>query len=110
MKTKHFFNAVVAALIAVIFFALAGCATNGGASAAPTAADLVRALGGKAKVEGGAVILTEYVRLENAALTVPEGVTLDLAERGPRTTGRRGLDRERRGERHGPRRPRQGLG
>jgi hypothetical protein len=99
MKTKHFFNAVIAALIAVIFLVVAGCATNNGPgnggpmtqtadASAPGAEDLVRALGGKAKVEGGTVvltdtvILTEYVRLENTALTVPEGVTLDLTAEG----------------------------
>jgi hypothetical protein len=84
MKTKLFSNAAMAALVALIFSALAGC---GSTPATPAATDLVRALGGKAKVEGGTVvltdtvILTEYVRLQTA-LTVPEGLTLDLTAEG----------------------------
>jgi hypothetical protein len=84
MKTKLFPNAAMAALVAVIFSVLTGC---GSTPATPAATDLVRALGGKAKVEGGTVvltgtvILTEYVQLKTA-LTVPAGVTLDLTADG----------------------------
>jgi hypothetical protein len=70
--------------------ALAGCGSApqaGGGGGASVAADLVPALGGKAKVEGGAVVLTdtvvltEYVRLQTT-LIVPSGVTLDLMAEG----------------------------
>jgi hypothetical protein len=69
---------------------LVACATGGGGvSAAPTDTDLVRALGGKATVNGDTVTLTETVtltgdvRLEKA-LVVPEGITLDLTANGVR--------------------------
>jgi hypothetical protein len=97
MKTKLFSNADMAVRVVVIFLVLSGCTSvaAGGAQpdpaavqlAASTATDLVRALGGKAKVEDGTVVLTdtvmltEYVRLQTA-LTVPEGVTLDLSADG----------------------------
>jgi hypothetical protein len=70
--------------------ALAGCGSApqaGGGGGASAAVDLVPALGGKAKVEGGAVVLTdtvvltEYVRLQTA-LIVPSGITLDLTADG----------------------------
>jgi hypothetical protein len=105
MKTKHFFNAVMAAFIAVIFSALAGCGTTpqagGGQSsggsgtedggAAQLAADLGEDLGkalsedlgfalSKA-VSGDIVTLTGRVE-PTTALTVPEGVTLDLTADG----------------------------
>jgi hypothetical protein len=84
MKTKHFFNVVMAALTAVFFSVLAGCATsNDPGNDGPTAAtELATALGGesKATVNGDTVTLTGGVRLENAALTVPSGVTLDLTK------------------------------
>jgi Flp pilus assembly protein TadG len=89
MKTKHFFNAVMTALIAVIFSMLAGCATEtggGGSSAGENqaavklAADLNAIEEGKATVSGDTVTLIGDVRIENAALTVPLGVTLDLTK------------------------------
>jgi hypothetical protein len=88
MKTRHFFNTVMAALIAVIFSVLAGCATgNGPGNDGPTAAELAAQLAadinaieaGKATVSGDTVTLTGGVRL-TTALTIPEGVTLDLTK------------------------------
>jgi hypothetical protein len=84
MKTKYFFNVVMAALIAVIFSVLTGCATSGdgedqAALAAKLAADLNAVKAGSAEVNGGTVTLTEDIRLETV-LTVPEGVTLDLTK------------------------------
>jgi hypothetical protein len=87
MKTKHFFNAVMATIIAVIFSVLAGCASIG-ATEDPTAAELANQLAAdlnaieaeKATVSGDTVTLIGGVRIENAALTVPEGVTLNLTK------------------------------
>jgi hypothetical protein len=65
---------------------VAGCATVGGAidtaAAKQLAADLNAIKAGSAKVDGATVTLTDNARLENAALTVPEGVTLDLTAEG----------------------------
>lgn len=94
MKTKHFFNAVFAALIAVIFLVLAGCASNGATTggaatvdgdpgatvAAQLAADLNALKEGSATVSGDMVTLTGGVRLENTVLIVSSGVTLDLTK------------------------------
>jgi hypothetical protein len=80
MKTKHFFNAVMAALIAVIFSVLTGCATGtGGGTGDPAAADINAIEVGKATVSGDTVTLAGGVRLITA-LTIPEGVTLDLTK------------------------------
>jgi hypothetical protein len=65
---------------------LAGCSTTGNNS--PTAEELAEQLtedindieAGKAVMDGDTVMLTGGVRLENAALTVPPGVTLDLTK------------------------------
>jgi hypothetical protein len=86
MKTKHFFNVVMAVLIAVTFSTLAGCSTTTGgaepsaAEAEKLAADINAIEAGKATVSGDAVTLTGGVRLETAALTVPSVVTLDLTK------------------------------
>jgi hypothetical protein len=69
--------------------AVAGCATGGSAPAAPTDTDLVRALGGKATVNGDTVTLTGDVTLTadvwvEKNLTVPAGITLDLTADGVR--------------------------
>jgi hypothetical protein len=100
MKTRHFFNTVTAALIAALFLMLTGCATTvygnttgDSAAVAQLAVDInanevARALGDKATVNGdtitltGDVTLTGGLRLENAALIVPSGVTLDLTADG----------------------------
>jgi hypothetical protein len=88
MKRKHFFNAVMAALIAVIFSVVAGCGSTdvatvdgepGTAAAAQLAADINTIEVGKATVSGDTVALTGGVRLQTA-LTVPAGVTLDLTK------------------------------
>jgi hypothetical protein len=86
MKTKHFCNAVMTALIAVIFSVLASCASAGVTGdptvaqlAAQLAADIDAIEAGKATVSGDTVMLTGGVRL-TTALTVPEGVTLDLTK------------------------------
>jgi hypothetical protein len=87
MKTKHFFNAVMVVIIAVIFSAMAGCASTGAMGDPATAelaeqfaADINAIEAGKATVSGDTVTLTGGVRIENAALTVPAGVTLDLTK------------------------------
>jgi hypothetical protein len=86
MKTKPFLNAVMAALIAVIFSALTGCAgvgaATGGAATDPAAAKRLAAninavKAGSAKADGGTVTLSAGVTLETA-LTVPAGVTLSV--------------------------------
>jgi hypothetical protein len=93
MKTKFFFNAVMAALVAAIFSMLMGCAGTGatvGGDPGTAAAELAEQLAvdinaieaEKATVSGDTVTLTGGVRLENTALTVPEGVTLDLTADG----------------------------
>jgi hypothetical protein len=77
--------------IGIIALALAavGCTTdgsgNGGggddpAAAVQLAADINAIEAGKAAVSGDTVTLIGGVRLENAALTVPAGVTLDLTK------------------------------
>jgi hypothetical protein len=93
MKPKPFFNAVRAALMAVIFSVLAACATGGGggaaggaaaadpAAAARLAAERNALTAGSAKAGGGTVTLSGEVWLETA-LTVPAGVTLDLTAEG----------------------------
>jgi hypothetical protein len=87
MKTKYFFNAVMAVLIAVIFSVLMGCASAGTetgdaveedpAAAEQLAADINALEAGKAVLSGATVTLTGEVRL-TTSLTVPTGVTLDL--------------------------------
>jgi hypothetical protein len=65
---------------------LAGCATDsgGGPSAEELAAQLAEGINAieaeKAAVSGDTVTLTGGVRLENAVLVVPSGVTLDLTK------------------------------
>ncbi|MDR2739441.1 MAG: hypothetical protein LBB68_06385, partial [Treponema sp.] len=97
MKTKYFFNVVMAVFIAVIFSVLTGCATTGkdggsngdkgsGSGDAPApavqlAADINAIEAGSAEVDGSTVVLSGGVRLETA-LTVPAGVTLDLTAGG----------------------------
>lgn len=89
MKTKFFFNAVMAALVAAIFSMLMGCAGTGatvGGDPGTAAAELAEQLAvdinaieaEKATVSGDTVTLTGGVRLENAVLIVPSSVTLDL--------------------------------
>jgi hypothetical protein len=93
MKTKHFFNVVMAALIAAIFSVLTGCATGSAASPDQAATKLVAAINavkpGSAQVSSGTVTLTGDVRLETAlavpggvTFEVPAGVTLDLTAAG----------------------------
>jgi hypothetical protein len=92
MQTKPFLNAVMAALIAVIFSALTGCAgvgaATGGAASDPAAAKRLAAninavKAGSAKADGGTVALSGEVWLETG-LTVSAGVTLDLTADGVR--------------------------
>jgi hypothetical protein len=82
-KSKLFLLGML--IIGIAFgLVLAGCATDsgGGPSAAELAAQLAADINGieagKATVSGDTVTLTGGVRLENAALMVPSGVTLDL--------------------------------
>ena len=87
-QAKKLFGIVV--MIIASMTVLAGCASaqqSGGSTSAPstttiagnvsTAADLVRALGGRATVNGNTVTLTGDVGIEGR-LVVPEGVTLDI--------------------------------
>jgi hypothetical protein len=88
MKTKHFFNMVMAALIAVIFSVLSGCPTG---NDDPTAEELAEQLAadinaveaGSAAVNGTLVKLAgdTFVAIP-IALTVPAGVTLDVTADG----------------------------
>jgi hypothetical protein len=87
MTNKKLLAGMSAMALAFVFgLVLAGCAsapTNPGgggnnAAAEQLAADINAIEAGKATVSGDAVTLTGGMRLENTALTVPSGVTLDL--------------------------------
>jgi hypothetical protein len=90
MKKSTLFLTGMAALLLSFGLILAGCVSNGTGStgdvanetgaAAKLAADINALEAGKATASGDAVTLTGGVRLENAALTVPSGVTLDLTK------------------------------
>jgi hypothetical protein len=85
MKKSTLFLTAMAALIAVIFSALAGYASTGadtgGAATADAAAEKLAADLNASKAEGGTVRLTGRVEIKTG-LTVPEGVTLDLTAEG----------------------------
>ena len=83
-QTIKMFGIVVMIIAAITVSA--GCTSTQQAgnssneSSVHTTPDLVRALYGKATVSGDTIVLTEGVRLENASLIVPLGVTLDLTK------------------------------
>jgi hypothetical protein len=115
MKNNRFIVGVLAVLL-TFGLVLAGCASNGAGTngtveedpvaAERLASDINVIEAGKAVVNGATVTLTGEVRVEKD-LTVPEGVTLDLTkERETQARRQRSIDRERHGERTGPRRPR----
>jgi hypothetical protein len=88
MINTKFFSGMPAIALAFVFGLVpAGCATGGG-DAEPSQEEQAERLAsnintieaGKATVNGDTVTLTGGVRLENAALTVPSGVTLDLTK------------------------------
>jgi hypothetical protein len=88
MKKSKLFLTAMAALIAVIFSVLAGCASagTGAATADATAAEKLAAdinaiQAGSAAVNDSTVKLTGRVEIKTG-LTVPEGVTLDLTAEG----------------------------
>jgi hypothetical protein len=89
MTNKNFFSEMPAITLVFVFgLVLAGCATDGG-GAEPSQEEQAERLAleinaieaGKATVSGDTVTLTGGVQLETA-LTVPEGVTLDLTADG----------------------------
>jgi hypothetical protein len=88
-KNKFLAFGILAMVIIFVLVGFAGCGSTpqagrgNGVSAAPTATDLVRALDGKATVNGSTVTLTADVLVEKN-LTTPEGVTLDLTKDGAR--------------------------
>jgi hypothetical protein len=90
MKTTHFYNAVMAALITVIFSAvifpvLGGCDVDGGSEPDPAAAQLAADINAikpeSATVTGATVTLTGELNLKTD-LVVSAGVTLDLTADG----------------------------
>jgi hypothetical protein len=85
MTNKKILSGMLAwALVFVFGLVLAGCATGGGgaeSSAEKLAADINAIEAEKTTVSGGTVTLTGWAGL-NTALTVPEGVTLDLTQDG----------------------------
>jgi hypothetical protein len=90
LKINRFFTAVMAALIALVFSVLAGCASTGAATGGVTpdpaaAARLAKAINavkaGSAKASGGTVTLSGEVWLQKD-LAVSAGVILDLTADG----------------------------
>jgi hypothetical protein len=82
MTNKKSFSGMLTIVLVFVFgLILAGCTTTTG-GAEPSAADINAVKPGSAEVQGGTVTLTGGVRLENATLTVPEGVILDLTQEG----------------------------
>jgi hypothetical protein len=78
---------ISALLLVFVLVGFAGCASTGGtdgpnAAAKRLVADINAIEAGKATVSGDTVTLTGGIRLENAALAVPAGVTLDLTADG----------------------------
>jgi hypothetical protein len=85
-QTKKILFATIMLITAMTVYAGGASEQTGGGGNAPatrTAADLARALGGRATVSGDTVTLTGNVDVErNQNLVVPEGVTLDLTTVG----------------------------